>query len=125
MLTPTNAGLVVIVEDDAGMRRSIERYVCARGYAFASFASAEDFLRSALDDSAFGLVLDINLPGMSGIDLARCLLDRKTRLPVVFITAFDDAATRAEAVAVGCVDFLQKPFEAARLIEALESGRKL
>ena len=121
---PTSAGLVVIVEDDAGMRKSIERYLHASGYASASFASAEDFLRSPLDDSAFGLVLDIHLPGMSGIDLARCLLAGKKRLPVVFISAFDDAATRAEAVAVGCIDFLQKPFEAGRLIEALESGRK-
>ena len=94
--------------------------ICARAAILCSFASAEEFLQSRLADSAFGLVLDINLRGMSGIDLARRLLAAGTRLPVVFITAFDDAATRTEADALGCVDFLQKPFEASRLIGALE-----
>jgi FixJ family two-component response regulator len=121
----TTHGLVAIVEDDAPMRKSIERLLRASGWSTAAFASAEDFLLSGLADQAVGLVLDIHLPGLSGIELRRRLAAAGSTLPVVFITAFDDEATRAEALAVGCVDCLQKPFEASRLTEALQRGTKL
>ena len=118
----TNLGLVAIVEDDAPMRKSIERLLHAIGYSTAAFASAEEFVRSGVADDALGLVLDIHLPGMSGIELRRRLWAAGSKLPVVFITAFDDEATRAEALAAGCVDLLHKPFEAHRLTEALQRG---
>jgi len=118
----TTLGLVAIVEDDAPMRRSIERLLRASNYSTAAFASAEEFLQSGIAERALGLVLDIHLGGMSGIELRRRLLAAGSRLPVVFITAFDDEATRAEALAVGCVDCLHKPFEADRLTEALQRG---
>lgn len=114
---------MVIVEDDAAMRRSIERLLQASGYATAAFANAEEFVQSAVADSAMGLVLDIHLGGMSGIELRRRLKAARSQLPVVFITAHDDEALRAEAIALGCADYLQKPFEAARLTHALERGR--
>ena len=116
----TTAGLVAVVEDDAGMRKSIERLLVASGYTASTFASAEEFLQSALVDSAMGLVLDIHLGGMSGLELRRRLSAAKSTIPVVFITAFDDDATRMEALAVGCVDLLYKPFETHRLLGALE-----
>jgi FixJ family two-component response regulator len=118
----TTAGMVAIVEDDAAMRKSIERLLQASGYATAAFASAEEFLQSAIVDGATGLVLDIHLGGMSGIELRRRLHTARSKVPVVFITAHDDEATRAEAIALGCVDYLQKPFEASRLTDALERG---
>jgi FixJ family two-component response regulator len=118
----SSKGLVAIVEDDDGMRRSIERLLRANEYATAGFASAEEFLASQIVDSAVGLVLDIHLGGMSGIELRRQLSAAECRLPVVFITARDDDATRAAAVGVGCVDYLEKPFESERLIRALERG---
>jgi FixJ family two-component response regulator len=117
-------GLVAIVEDDAAMRKSLDRLLQANDYATKTFASAEEFLQSGIVDRAIGLVLDIHLAGMSGIELRRRLLATGSNIPVVFITAFDDEATRSEAVAAGCVDYLQKPFEAIRLTEALERGRK-
>ena len=120
----TTARLVAIVEDDAATRESLVRLLRASGYATTAFASAEEFLQSADVVSAVGLVLDIHLGGMSGIELRRHLLAARSTIPVVFITARDDAATRAEALAVGCVDYLQKPFESSRLIAALERGRK-
>ena len=120
----TTVGLVAIVEDDAAMRKSLERLLRASGYTTTAFASAEEFLQSAIVGSAIGLVLDIHLGGMSGIELRRHLSAAGSAIPVVFITAFDDNATRAEAVAVGCVDYLQKPFEASRLTNALERGKK-
>lgn len=121
----TTLGVVAIVEDDAAMRKSIGRLLDAGGYSPNAFASAEEFLQSAIIDSAVGLVLDIHLPGISGIELRRHLRAAGSTLPVIFITAFDDDATRAEALAAGCVEYLQKPFDASRLTDALERGRKV
>ena len=120
----SNLGMVAIVEDDETGRRSLERLLQASGYATTSFASAEDFLESGIGDRVIGLVLDIHLGGMSGIELRRRLTTVRSLLPVVFITAYDDEATRREAIAAGCVDYLRKPFDANRLTEALERGRK-
>jgi FixJ family two-component response regulator len=117
--------LVAIVDDDAAMLKSIERLLQAHNYATSGFTSAEDFLESGIADGAIGAVLDIHLPGMSGIELFRNLRAAGSKLPVVFITAFDENATRAEATALGCVGYLEKPFEASRLTEALERGKKL
>jgi FixJ family two-component response regulator len=115
----TNERYVVVVEDDTAMRKSIERFLQARGYAATGFSSAEEFLASSILDRVIGLVLDIHLKGMSGIELRHHLSAMKLTIPVVFITARDDEATRLGALAAGCVDFLHKPFEAERLIQAL------
>ena len=120
----TTAGLIAVVDDDAATRRSIGRLLSARGYRVSTFESAEEFLASELIDSAMGLVLDIHLGGMSGIELRRRLSAMKSKIPVVFITAHDDDATRIQALTVGCVDCLQKPFVADRLTEALERSMK-
>ena len=106
------------------MRRSLDRLLQAHGYATSGFASAEGFLQSGIAESAIGLVLDVHLPGMSGIELRRHLLAAGSKVPVVFMTAFDDEATRAEAIALGCVDYLEKPFETSRLTDALKRGRR-
>jgi len=118
------AGVVAVVEDDAAMRKSIERLLHANGIETIAFASAEEFLGSPLAGSATGLVLDIYLPGLSGIGLRRRLLAAGSQVPVIFITAHDDKATRAEALAAGCVEFLQKPFDPCRLTEALQRTMK-
>jgi FixJ family two-component response regulator len=115
----TTTGVVAVVEDDAAMRKSIERYLRASDYETISFVSAEDFLESSQTGNAVGLVLDIHLPGMSGIELRRRLLRGGSTLPVVFITAYDDEGIRTEALALGCIEYLKKPFDAARLITAL------
>jgi len=106
------------------MRKSIERLLHANGYTTAAFLSAEEFLRSTVVGSAVGLVLDIHLGGMSGIELARELSARRMGMPIVFITARDDERTFAEAQSVGCVGYLQKPFETSRLLEALERMKR-
>jgi FixJ family two-component response regulator len=117
-------GLVAIVDDDASMRTSLERLLQAQHYATVAFASADELVRSGVVDSAIGLVLDIHLGGMSGIELRRRLGAAVSTTPVVFITAYDDDKTRDEALAAGCVDYLRKPFDASRLIAALERGRE-
>jgi FixJ family two-component response regulator len=120
----TNERLVVVVDDDAAMRKSIERFLQLSGYACTGFPSAEEFLASSIPDCVIGLVLDIHLTGMSGIELRHHLSATKSTIPVVFITAHDDEATRLKALAAGCVDFLRKPFEAELLIQALARGTK-
>ena len=116
-------GVVVIVDDDMATRTSVERLLRASGYPTESFESAEDFLRSGLADRASAVVLDIQLDGMSGLALLRQLQAAGKQVPVVFITASDHEATRREAVSLGCVDYLQKPFEGSALAAALERCR--
>ena len=118
-------GVVAIVDDDAATRRSIERLLRASGYATATFESAEEFLHSGLADSALGLVLDIQLEAMSGVELFRQLKAARKQVPVVFITAREHEATRQEALSLGCIDFLHKPFEAGALTRALERCRSI
>jgi len=116
----TTARMVAIVEDDPAMRKSLERLLRANGYTTTTLSSAEDFLQGGVGDHAVALILDIHLGGMSGIELRRRLLSAGSQLPVIFITAYEDQAIRAEAHATGCVDFLTKPFEPSRLMDALE-----
>lgn len=124
MTTHTHKGVVAIVEDDTAMRKSIDRLLRANDYRTDPYASAEEFLLSEAADSALALVLDMHLPGMSGLSLCRRLQEAGSRLPIVFITAYEDEAMRAEALATGCLDYLQKPFEAERLTAALERAAK-
>ena len=112
--------LVAIIDDDAATLKSIERLLQASGYTTAAFASAEEFLQSGIADRVMSLVLDVHLDGMSGIELHRSINPGEIRVPVVFISARDDASTRAEAMKLGCIDFLLKPFEAILLTQAVE-----
>jgi FixJ family two-component response regulator len=109
-------------EDDASMRKGIERLLQARGFAIRTFASAEAFLEDTSPTKPDCLVLDIHLGGMSGFDMRRCLLHSHPSLPVIFITAFDDEETHGEALKVGCVAYLRKPFLAKLLMDAIHKA---
>lgn len=113
---------VAIVDDDPGMLRGIARLLGAHGFGTRVFASAEAFLDDAKAKTAVCLVLDIDLGGISGIELRRKLTASGSRLPVIFITALDDATTQQEAIAAGCVAFLSKPFGAKQLVCAITSA---
>jgi FixJ family two-component response regulator len=108
------------VDDDAGMLKGIERLLGAYGFATKTFASAEAFLNLDAAAPVDCLLLDIHLGGMSGLELQRQLAASGRKLPVIFMTAFDDEATRMEAQSAGCVAFLHKPFVANLLIGAIE-----
>jgi FixJ family two-component response regulator len=114
--------VVAVIDDDPGMLKAIERLLGAKGFDVEAFASAEAFLAGAAASEATCLVLDIHLGGMSGIELRRRLAESGSRLPVVFITALDDEATRKEAMEAGCVAFLRKPFLSHLLIDAIEKA---
>jgi FixJ family two-component response regulator len=114
---------IVVVEDDAGMKKAIERLLRAAGFQPVSFASAEELLQTEAADYAACLVLDIHLPGISGLELGRLLTSRRAR-PIIFITAQDEARLRYEAERLGCVYF-RKPFEGKALLEAIRQAIKL
>jgi FixJ family two-component response regulator len=108
------------VDDDASMLKGIERLLGAYGFATKVFASAEAFLDRNAAADVDCLLVDIHLGGMSGIELRHHLTASGCKLPVIFMTAFDDEATRMQAQSAGCIAFLHKPFTADLLIGAIE-----
>ena len=114
---PIRRKTVAVVDDDASMRVGLERLLQARGFDTEVFPSAEAFLAAA--SAADCLLLDIHLGGMGGFELHRRLSGAGSRLPVIFMTAFDDEGTREEAVSLGCAAYLRKPFAGELLIDAI------
>ena len=118
-MEPTHSPLVAIVDDDELFRRSIERLVRAAGFTVEAFGSAEDFLeRGDLDRTACA-ILDMKLQGMNGLDLQQRLIARPTLMPIVFVSAHEEAMTRANAMRAGAIAFLKKPFDNNALLDAL------
>ena len=115
---------IVVVEDDSGMKKAIERLLRAAGFHPVSFASAEKLLQAKAVDSAACLVLDIHLPGFSGLELARLLATLGRGKPVIFITGQDEGPLRDEAQRLGCAYF-RKPFEGKALLEAIRRAIEL
>jgi FixJ family two-component response regulator len=111
---------VAVVEDDRSMLVGVERLLNAYGFAIKVFASAEAFLDPGASADADCLVLDIDLGGMSGIELRRRLADRGCAVPTIFMTALDDEATHARALEAGCIAYLLKPFLSRCLIDAVK-----
>jgi FixJ family two-component response regulator len=111
--------LVVVVEDDPGSQKTLARVLRTGGFDAAVYASAEEFLASPPPSSAIALLLDIHLGGMSGLDLQRLLRSQGSTLPVIVITAFDDARSRDQAARLGCVAYLRKPCEAETILTLL------
>jgi FixJ family two-component response regulator len=114
--------VVGIVENDPGMLKALERLLSAHGFAVEAYASAEAFLDGATDNDVLCLIVDINLGGMSGIQLRRQLAASGSALPVIFMTAFDSPGTHQEAVDAGCVAYLLKPFPSSLLIGAIDKA---
>jgi len=118
-MQPTESPLVAIVDDDELFRRSIGRLVRSAGFRVETFGSAEDFLeRGDLDRTACA-ILDMKLPGMNGLDLQQRLITRPTPIPIVFVSAHDEAVVQANALRAGALAFLKKPFDNSTLLDAL------
>jgi len=113
---------VFIVDDDASVRDSLSLLLSLRGFASAVFASAEDFLR-VLTPAWRGCVLaDIRMPGMSGLEMQRVLRAHPASMPVIIITGHGDIDAARQAFKAEAVDFLEKPFDDERLVEAIETA---
>jgi FixJ family two-component response regulator len=112
---------IAVVEDNPSMLQGLNRLLSAHGFRVQTFTSAELFLDDIANCEAECLLLDIHLGGISGVDLKRRLAASGRNLPVIFMTAVDDEATRKEAFDVGCVAYLKKPFLAKLLIDAINA----
>ncbi len=110
---------VVVIDDDESIRKALRRLFQSVGLTVTTHASAEEFL-AAGNGAALGcLILDVRLPGMSGLDLQRLLATSGRAIATVVITAHEDQAARRTALGAGAVDFLAKPFERERLLAAV------
>ena len=114
--------LISIIDDDASVRTATDRLVRSLGYVVRTFASADEFLRSPQVDTTSCIIADVQMPGMSGLELQDLLRAQGRRLPIIFITAFPEESARARAVAAGAICFLTKPFDGATLIKSLEAA---
>jgi FixJ family two-component response regulator len=114
--------LVSVVDDDESVRESLPDLLLEFGFAAQAFSSAEEFLASSSIDNTECLILDMAMPGMSGLELQRQLALRGSDIPIVFITANTDETIRAIALDRGAIDYLFKPFSEVALLAALNAA---
>lgn len=111
--------VIHIIDDDAGMRTALSRLLRSAGFEARVYASAGDFLVSALDNRPGCILLDLELGGPSGLELQQALLRDARALPIVFMSAYSDVPRTVKAMKAGAVDFLLKPFERQALFDAI------
>jgi len=115
----TAAPLVFVIDDDSSVRSSLKFLLSTVGLQVETFDSADSFLRKQRPDVPSCLVLDIRLPGLSGIDFQRELATRNIYIPIVFLTGYGDIPMSVRAIKAGAVEFLTKPFRDQDLLDAV------
>lgn len=118
-MTPADDATVFVIDDDAHMRAAMERLLKSIGLHVEAFAAPKDFLARKLPDGPSCLVLDVRLPGMSGLDVPRKLAETGVQIPVIFITGHGDIPMTVKAMKSGAVEFLTKPFRDQDLVDAI------
>lgn len=121
MMAP-DAPTVIVIDDDAGVRSSIQGLLKSAGLQSQAFESSEEFLRSNRSDGPTCLVLDVRLPGVDGLGLQRDLDNAGIRIPTIFITGHGDIPTSVKAMKSGAVEFLTKPFQDQDLLDAIHQA---
>lgn len=114
------ASRIYVVDDDESARTGLGRLLRSAGFKVETFASAQEFLDQGHLEPVALLVLDVRMPGISGLELQKRLAARGSKLPIIFLTAFEDPQARSEALNSGAVAFLQKPVDEATLLEAVK-----
>jgi len=114
--------LIHLVDDDEAIRRSASFMLRTAGLVVKTYASAKELLEAADSLEPGCILLDVRMPGMDGLELQGVLTERKVRLPVVVMTGHGDVSTAVQAMKAGAVDFIEKPFEKATVLAALEQG---
>jgi FixJ family two-component response regulator len=117
-----DSSLIVIVDDDPSVRKALGRLCRSVGYNVALYDSSESFLDANAVDRADFLILDVHLPGMSGLELQAELIATQKHCPILFITAFDEDRARKKAIENGAIDFLGKPLDVNRVLELIEKN---
>lgn len=121
-MDPRDRTVVSVVDDDESLRRSLRNLLRSVGFGVETFASAEEFLRSAQRENTGCLVLDLRMTGMSGLDLLRHLAVTDSRIPAVILTAHGDEETRRRSLQAGAIAFLDKPFRSDALVDAVRTA---
>jgi len=114
--------LIAIVDDDKAVRDALSNLLESSGFGAEAFGSSEEFLQSQHFDKTVCLILDVRLPGLSGLELQSRLPEEKRTIPIIYITAHADERVRQQALGAGAVAFLYKPFNAEALLGAVRSG---
>ena len=117
--------LIHVVDDDDSLRSALQRLLAAAGYRVKAYASAGEFLLDPPADAPGCLLLDLRMPGPSGLDLQEALVRHGIRLPVIFLSGHGDLATGVRAMKAGAVDFLSKPVEREPLLAAVARALEL
>lgn len=112
--------VITIIDDDESVRIATESLIRSLGFAARTFASAEDFLRSPSLGRTDCVITDVQMPGMSGMELQSALRERGDRTPLIFITAFPEERIRRQVQAAGAFGFLAKPFDGNAMIACLD-----
>jgi FixJ family two-component response regulator len=114
--------MIGIIDDDESVRIATENLVRSLGFGTSTFASAEEFLESAHLHDTSCLITDVQMPGMTGVELQSHLLERGNRIPMIFITAFPEERIRQQVCAAGAIGFLSKPFDGGMMIECIDKA---
>ena len=114
------APVISITDDDPSVRTATGRLLRSMGFSVYAFASAKEFLSSPQLGETSCVIADVEMPGMSGLELQERLIAHEHGKPIIFITAFPPERARERAMKAGAVDFLSKPFDQARLLECVE-----
>jgi FixJ family two-component response regulator len=119
---PTKTGVIAIVDDDEPLREALGSVMKAAGFATNTFATAEEFLESATQRETACLILDVRLPGMSGLELQKRLADADSLVPIIFVTAHGDASLRDLVMRSGAAGFLNKPVRSDALLREIHAA---
>ena len=114
--------LISVIDDDESVRRTTTRLIESFGFRAAAFESAENFLGSGHLDDTSCLIVDVQMPGMNGLQLQSQLASADCQIPIIFITAYDDKESRRRAMQAGAVAFLSKPFTDEQLLRCICSA---
>ena len=120
--TLTKTGIIAIVDDDEPLREALGSVMKAAGFATNTFATAEEFLESTTQQETACLILDVRLPGMSGIELQQRLADADSTVPIIFVTAHGDASLRDLVMKSGAAGFLNKPVRSDALLREIHAA---
>ena len=121
---PEKKAIVFVVDDDVSVREGLGSLIRSAGLRVETFASAQKFLDSPRADVASCLVLDVRLPGLSGLDLQKRMAQANIEIPIIFITGHGDVPTSVRAMKAGAVEFLTKPFRDRDLLDAIQQAIK-
>jgi FixJ family two-component response regulator len=116
------APMISIIDDDIWAREGIRDLVASLGYRTLTFASAEEFLESGCVETTTCVISDLQMPGMSGLDLQQQVADRQPKLSVILVTAYPDEKSRVRALDAGAHGFLTKPFDEKCLMQCLTAA---